>query len=53
MREAALIAFGVNLLMIVAAIVSIMVFIPKGKMSDEPREAAASPQPAAGSGART
>lgn len=30
-REAALFAFGANLLMVVAAIISIMVFVPKGR----------------------
>ena len=30
-REAALFAFGANLLMIVAAIIAIMLFVPKGK----------------------
>ncbi|HJP70557.1 MAG TPA: MFS transporter [Candidatus Limnocylindria bacterium] len=34
-REAALFAFGANLLMVVAAIISIMVFVPKGKSADD------------------
>jgi DHA2 family multidrug resistance protein-like MFS transporter len=34
-REAALFAYGANLLMIVAAIVSIVLFIPTGKMREE------------------
>jgi MFS transporter, DHA2 family, multidrug resistance protein len=33
-REAAIIAFGANLLMIVAAIISIVLFVPKGKAPD-------------------
>ena len=35
-REAALFAFGANLLMIVAAIISIMLFVPKGKAREDP-----------------
>ena len=34
-REAALFAFGANLLMIVAAIISIMLTVPKGKLREE------------------
>jgi DHA2 family multidrug resistance protein-like MFS transporter len=33
-RQAAIIAFGANLLMIVAAIISIVLFVPKGKAPD-------------------
>jgi DHA2 family multidrug resistance protein-like MFS transporter len=36
-REAALFAFGANLLMVVAAIVSIVLTVPKGKPRDEAR----------------
>jgi DHA2 family multidrug resistance protein-like MFS transporter len=35
-REAALFAFGANLLMIVAAIVSIVLLVPAGKKADVP-----------------
>jgi MFS transporter, DHA2 family, multidrug resistance protein len=35
-RQAALLAFGLNLLMILAAIVSIMLLVPKGRPSEEP-----------------
>jgi DHA2 family multidrug resistance protein-like MFS transporter len=35
-RGAALLAFGANLLMIVAAIVAIMLFVPKGKAREDP-----------------
>ena len=38
-REAALFAFGANLLMIVAAIVSIVLLIPSGKAADESTDA--------------
>jgi hypothetical protein len=31
MREAAILAYGVNLLMIVAAVVSIVLLVPKGR----------------------
>ena len=41
LREAALVAFGANLVMVVAAIVAIVVTIPKRRVTDEPREAAA------------
>ena len=34
-REAALFAFGANLLMVIAAIISIMVFVPKGNPRDD------------------
>jgi MFS transporter, DHA2 family, multidrug resistance protein len=51
-REAALIAFGANLLMIVAAIIAIVLLVPKGRRSDESR-APAPAAPAAGSSARS
>ncbi len=35
-REAAFFAFGANLLMIIAAIISIILLVPKGKVRDEP-----------------
>ena len=34
-REAALFAFGANLLMILAAIISIMLTVPKGRLREE------------------
>jgi DHA2 family multidrug resistance protein-like MFS transporter len=53
-REAAFFAFGANLLMIVAAIVSIMLLIPKGKSRDESRHRAdALAGAATGMGGRT
>ena len=53
-REAALFAFGANLLMIVAAIISIMLLVPAGKSRDEsrrstPAEAGTSADSGAGS----
>jgi MFS transporter, DHA2 family, multidrug resistance protein len=36
-REAALVAFGANLLMVVAAIIAIVLTVPKGKMHEETR----------------
>jgi MFS transporter, DHA2 family, multidrug resistance protein len=53
-REAAFFAFGANLLMVVAAIVSIASLVPRGKAHDESRNAAAAPAGTpAGSRART
>jgi DHA2 family multidrug resistance protein-like MFS transporter len=53
-REAAFFAFGANLLMVVAAIVAIVLLVPKGRTHDEPSEPAPAPAPtAAGSGARS
>lgn len=46
-REAAVFAFGANLLMIVAAIISIIVLVPKGKVRDESRLPKAAPTEAA------
>jgi DHA2 family multidrug resistance protein-like MFS transporter len=44
-REAALFAFGANLLMVVAAIISILLLVPSGKMRDEAGEANPATQP--------
>ncbi len=53
-REAAFFAFGANLLMIVAAIISIVLLVPGGKSRDESRQSApAHAGTAAGSGARS
>ena len=50
-REAALLAFGANLLMIVGAIISIMWLVPKGRTRDDmPAAGAKAREPAADSG---
>jgi DHA2 family multidrug resistance protein-like MFS transporter len=51
-REAATFAFGANFLLIVAALISILLFVPRGMARDEQRASGAAPaDAAAGSGA--